>query len=54
MQCPKCASRNLSKNGIRGNHKQNDRCNEYGRQFVENPSGHCQISEETRRFVGRL
>lgn len=54
MQCPKCASRKLSKNGVRGNHKQNVRCNECGRQFVENPSGHYRISEETRRFVDRL
>ena len=54
MQCPKCASRKISKNGIRDNHKQNYRCNECGRQFVENPSGHYRISEETRRFVDRL
>ena len=54
MECPRCASRKISKNGIRDNHKQNDRCNECGRQFVENPSGHYRISEETRRFVDRL
>ena len=54
MECPRCASRKISKNGIRGNHKQNYRCNECGRQFVENPSGHYRISEETRRFVDRL
>ncbi len=54
MQCPKCASPKISKNGIRDNHKQNYRCNECGRQFVENPSGHYRISEETRRLVDRL
>jgi len=54
MQCPKCASRKISKNGIRDNHKQNYRYNECGRQFVENPSGHYRISEETRRFVDRF
>jgi len=54
MKCPRYASRQISKNGIRDNYKQNDRCNECGRQFVENPSGHYRISEETRRFVDRL
>ena len=47
----KCASRKLSTDGIRHNHKQIDRCNECGRQFVENPSGHYRISEETRRVI---
>lgn len=54
MECPRCTSPKISKNGIRDNDKQNDRCNECGRQFVENPSGHYRISEETRRFVVRL
>jgi hypothetical protein len=54
MQCAKSASRKLSKHGIRGHHKQNVRGKECGRQFVENPSGHDRISEETRRFVDCL
>jgi len=54
MECPRCASRKISKNGIRDNYKQNCRCSECGRQFVENSSGHYRISEETRRFVDSL
>ena len=54
MECPRCASRTISKNGIRDNHKQNDLCNECDRQVVENPSEHYRISEETRSFVDRL
>ena len=54
MECPKCGSRKVSRNGIRDNHKQNYRCTQCGRQFVENPSGHYQISEETRDLVDRL
>jgi hypothetical protein len=39
MNCPNCDSTNI------------ENC---GRQFVENPSGHYRINDETRRLVDRL
>jgi transposase-like protein len=54
MYCPNCDSTNIVKNGIRNNDKQNYRCQSCGRQFVENPSGHYRINDETRRLVDRL
>ena len=42
------------KNCILKNDKQNYRCQSCGRQFVEIPSGHYRINDETRRLVDCL
>jgi transposase-like protein len=54
MICPECASENIVKNGVKENGKQNRPCLICKRQFVENPSDHYRISEETRSLVDRL
>ena len=54
MNCPKCSSHQTVKNGSRQNEKQNFKCLLCGRQFVENPSPHYQIPQETRDLVDRL
>ena len=54
MHCPSCDSDKIVRNGIRENDKQNYRCQSCGRQFVENPSGHYRISDETCDLVDRL
>ena len=54
MICPECASENIVKNGVKENGKQNHPCLICKRQFVENPSDHYRISEETRSLVDRL
>ncbi len=54
MDCPKCNSEHTVKNGLRQNGKQNFKCLSCGRQFVENPSPHYRISEETRALADRL
>jgi len=35
MNCPKCCSSKIKKNGHIHNGKQNHQCNDCGRQFVE-------------------
>ena len=54
MNCPKCSSEHIVKNGSRQNGKQNFKCLPCGRQFVENPSKHYKIPQETRDLVDRL
>ncbi len=54
MQCPSCNSTHIVKNGVRGNDKQNYRCETCNRQFVENPSGHYRIDDKTCALVDRL
>ena len=54
MNCPKCGSKHTIKNGSRQNGKQNLRCISCGRQFVENPSPHYQIPQETKDLIDRL
>jgi len=54
MHCPSCDSTHIVKNGIRDNDKQNYRCQTCSRQFVENPSGHYRIDDETCALVDRL
>ena len=49
MECPKCQSSHVSKNGIKRG-KQNYRCADCGRQFVENPRPYRGYSDETRRL----
>ena len=54
MNCPECDSNRSIKNGSRKNGKQNYRCLSCGRQFVDNPSPHYHISEETKTLIDRL
>lgn len=53
MDCPHCQSSQIIKYGRIHSGKQRYRCNDCGRQFVENPR--CQpVSDETRQLVDRL
>ena len=51
--CPDCGSDKVIKNGRIHNGKQNFKCNECGRQFVENPTQKL-ISEATKKLVDKL
>jgi insertion element IS1 protein InsB len=53
ISCPKCNSSSTKKNGHIHNGKQNRRCKECGRQFVENPKQKL-ISVEKREQVRDL
>ena len=53
MKCSKCQSENVKKNGHIHNGKQNYRCNDCGRQFVENPENKV-ISSDQRRLIKKL
>ena len=50
LECPSCESKCVKRNGHIYNGKQNYRCLECGRQFVENPSKKM-IDKDTRRKV---
>lgn len=45
--CPRCQSTQISKNGFRGK-KQNYRCRECRRQFIDNPQSHRGYSDDVR------
>jgi len=51
--CPACSSANNKKNGHTGSGKQNHRCNECCRQFVENPT-QKRISDRDKELIRRL
>ncbi len=51
--CPKCQSNKISKNGKIHNKKQNYKCQNCGRQFIENPTKKY-ITQETRNLIDRL
>ena len=51
--CPNCHSENVVKNGFIHNGKQNHRCNECGRQFVEDPQNKV-ISAATKVLIDKL
>jgi IS1 family transposase/transposase-like protein len=51
--CPNCQSCDVVKNGRTRHDKQNYKCRDCGRQFVENPQWRM-ISEETKGIVDRL
>lgn len=51
--CPSCDSENIVKNGFIHNGEQNHRCNDCGRQFVENPQNKV-ISDETKALIDKL
>lgn len=53
LSCPSCRSQTVVKNGQTRHGKQNYRCNNCGRQFVENPQWR-KISEETKILIDRL
>ena len=53
MQCPKCDSQYVVKNGHTHTGKQNFKCRDCGRQFVTTPS-HQPISKPTRELIDRL
>ena len=53
MQCPDCQSTHISKNGIRRS-KQNYKCKNCGRQFVENPQTDRGYSDDVRRICLRM
>ncbi len=47
MNCPKCESNNIVKNGSIHNGKQKYKCDRCGRQFVENPSNRSLTKDQT-------
>ena len=51
--CPACDSDHVVKNGKIHNGKQNHRCKDCGRQFVEHPTNKV-ISEETKAIIDGL
>ncbi len=51
--CPSCASKQIVKNGCIHNGKQNHRCKDCGRQFVEDPQNKI-ISEATKDLIDKL
>lgn len=51
--CPSCRSEQIVKNGRTHSGKQNHKCRDCGRQFVEDPQ-HKPIDEATKRLVDRL
>ena len=50
--CPGCGGENVVRNGVTRHGKQNFRCPDCGRQFVEHPAG--RIPAEVRRIVDRM
>ena len=53
MRCPTCLSEAIVKNGSLGNGKPKFRCNQCGRQFVENPKKQP-ISDEKKALIDKL
>ena len=53
MNCPKCNSELIIKNGIARSGKQNYRCSSCKCQFVINPT-HYHISQEKKDLIDRL
>lgn len=53
LQCPNCQSEAIVKNGKIHNGKQNHKCKECGRQFVQDPTNKT-ISAETWALVEKL
>jgi len=53
MNCPKCDSEYILKNGRTHSGKQNFKCRDCGRQFVMAPR-HQPISEATKELIDRL
>ena len=53
LNCPSCESESVVKNGRIHNGKQNYKCKNCGRQFVENPRNK-RISQQTRDLIDKL
>jgi IS1 family transposase/transposase-like protein len=53
MNCPKCNSANIVKNGSIHNKKQKFKCKECNKQFVENPA-RPRIDDKTKQLIDRL
>ena len=53
MHCPKCNSNNIIKNGCTHYGKQRFKCQDCGRQFVENPTRQP-IDNSTRELIDKL
>ena len=53
MNCPRCLSENIIRNGSIHNGKQKYECKECRRQFVENPENKI-ISSETKVLIDKL
>lgn len=53
MNCPKCNSEYILKNGRSRSQKQNFKCRDCGRQFVMSPR-HQPISSATKKLIDRL
>ena len=53
MDCPRCVSEHVVKNGYLGNGKAKFKCQGCGRQFVEDPKKQP-ISEEARALINKL
>ena len=51
--CPHCSSEQVVRNGRIHNGKQNHRCKDCGRQFVQNPQNKV-ISQETKELINKL
>lgn len=51
--CPNCDAEHVVKNGFIDNGKQNHRCHDCGRQYVEDPPNKV-ISDETKALVDKL
>lgn len=51
--CPNCESQSIKKNGHTHHGKQNYKCNDCGRQFVENGTSWF-ISEDTKSLIDKL
>lgn len=53
FNCPSCGSDNVVKNGKIHNGKQNHKCNDCGRQFVQNPQKKT-ITQEEKNLIDKL
>jgi transposase-like protein len=51
--CPACTSQRVVKNGKIHNGKQNHKCRDCGRQFVQDPQNKI-ISDVTKRLIDKL
>lgn len=53
MNCPSCSSANIKRNGRIHNGKQNYKCTNCGRQFVEDPQNKI-IADKTKTLIEKL
>ena len=53
INCPKCGSERIVKNGLIHNGNQNHKCRDCNRQFVLNPRNRL-VTEESKKLIDRL